>query len=85
MTLTIGNISPDTERLLKTEAARAGVDEAEYARRLIEQGLLQAAMSEPAADQATVDLLARWDIEDATTDPAELRGDSESGRNFEGR
>jgi hypothetical protein len=72
MTLTIGNLSPEAEELLKSEAARAGVDQAEYARRLIEQGLRRGTKPDALADQATLDLLARWDAEDETTDPAEL-------------
>ena len=68
MTLTI-NIPPETERRLKTEAARAGVEESEYARRLIEQALPQA---KPVGDQATLDLLAKWDAEDATEDSIEI-------------
>ena len=68
MTLTI-NIPPETERQLKMEAARAGIDETEYARRLIEQALPQ---PKPVADEATLDLLAQWDAEDATEDPAEI-------------
>ena len=68
MTLTI-TIPPETERRLKTEAARLGVDETEFATRLIEQGLPK---PRPVVDQATLDLLAKWDAEDATDDPAEI-------------
>lgn len=68
MTLTI-NIPPETERQLKMEAARAGVDESEYARRLIELALPQ---PKAVGDQATLDLVAQWDAEDATDDPAEI-------------
>jgi hypothetical protein len=60
---------PETERRLKSEAARLGVDEAEYAKRVIERSLPPTAV---AADQATLDLLARWDREDQTADPAEI-------------
>ena len=68
MTLTI-EITPDTDRRLKDLAARAGVDETEYARRLIERSLPQ---TESSIDRATLDLLAQWDKEDQTSDPAEI-------------
>jgi hypothetical protein len=68
MTLSI-NIAPDVERRLKEEAARQGIDAAEYAKRVVERSL-------PAVvgtrDQATLDLLAQWDREDQTDDPAEI-------------
>ena len=70
MTLTI-DISSETQSRLKNEAARLGIDEAEYARRLIEQSLPRA-KTPPAIDQATLDLFARWDVEDQTDDPAEI-------------
>ena len=38
MTLSI-NIPPEVERRLKEEAARQGIDEAEYARRVVERSL----------------------------------------------
>jgi hypothetical protein len=68
MTLTI-TIPQEIEQRLKTAAARLGIDEAECARRLIEQSLPAATQS---VDQATLDLLARWDAEDLSDDPAEL-------------
>jgi len=68
MTLKI-NFPPETENRLKTEAARLGVDEAEYARRVIEQSLPP---NSAPVDQATVDLLAEWAREDQTSDPAEI-------------
>lgn len=72
MTLTISDLPPEVERRLKSEAARLGVDEAEYVKRLIQQGL--PATDEPTrfVDRATLDLVAQWDAEDATDDPAEL-------------
>ena len=69
MTLTI-HIPPNTEKRLRTEAAREGINEAEFARRLIERGL---GPDESEVDQATLDLLARWDKEDETNDPEEIR------------
>ncbi len=57
MTLTI-NIPQEIEQRLKTAATRLGLDEAEYATRLIEQSLPPVSQS---VDQATLDLLASWD------------------------
>jgi len=68
MTLMI-DIPAEMERRLKSEAARLGIDESEYAQRLIERGLPPIT---PSVDQATLDLIAKWDAEDATADPAEL-------------
>jgi hypothetical protein len=68
MTLTI-NIPQEIEQRLKTAAMRLGLDEAEYATRLIEQSLPPVSQS---VDQATLDLLASWDAEDLSDDPAEL-------------
>src|ERR1700722_15079580 len=68
MTLKI-TFPPETENRLKTEAARLGVDEAEYSRRVIEQSLPP---NSAPVDQATVDLLAEWAREDQTSDPAEI-------------
>lgn len=62
-------LDPELERRLRDQASRQGVDAAEYARLLLEQHLPPA---ERAADQATLDLFARWDAEDATDDPAEI-------------
>ena len=64
MTLTLPS---EIEARLKEEASRQGLDPAEYASRLIEQGLPR-----PQPNQATLDLLARWDAEDATDDPEEI-------------
>ena len=62
-------LNPELEKRLTEEASRHGVDAVEYARRLIEQHLPR---SEPLPGQATLDLFARWDEEDATEDPAEI-------------
>ena len=40
MTLTISDLSPEVERRLKSEAARLGVREADYVKRLIERDML---------------------------------------------
>ena len=65
----IVSISPDLEQKLRLEAAHKGPDVADYARDLLEQHF--SAPREP--DRATLDLLAKWDAEDATDDPAELQ------------
>ncbi len=57
----------EIEHRLKWEATRQGMDAADYARKLLE-----AALSMPAVDQATIDLLDQWDREEATDDPQEL-------------
>jgi hypothetical protein len=61
------DIPTDLEARLRDEAARAGTTPEQYIRRLIERHL-------PAAGAArqTLDLLATWEAEDATDDPAEL-------------
>lgn len=66
MTLTL-TISADVESRLRDEAAKAGLDPADYARRLIEQHLPQ---GNGARD--TVNLLDQWEAEDFTDDPEEL-------------
>lgn len=60
-------LPPETESRLKGEALRHGVDATEYARKLIEEGLAKV-----PADQATLDLLDKWDREQATDDPKEI-------------
>jgi len=40
MTLTISDLSPEVERRLKSEAARLGMREADYVKRLIERDML---------------------------------------------
>lgn len=57
----------EIESRLRGEAERQGIDAAEYAARLIDN-----ALPKRVRDQATLDLLARWDEEDATDDPAEI-------------
>jgi hypothetical protein len=56
---------------LEQEARRRGLQPPEYARQLVEQGLRTAAAA-TGPDRATLDLLAEWEREDATNDPAEL-------------
>ena len=68
MTL-LRNIDGQAEQRLKIAATRLGLDEAEYAMRLIEQNLPPVSRS---VDQATLNLLASWDAGDVSDDPAEL-------------
>ena len=68
MTLNI-NIPPEVESRLRNEAARLGMDEAEYAKQLIEKNL---PLSTVGMDQATLELLDRWTKEDQTADPDEM-------------
>jgi hypothetical protein len=56
MTLSI-NISPELESQLKAAAFQRGLNEADYARQLIEKDLTSAA---PSGDRAMLDLLAKW-------------------------
>jgi hypothetical protein len=65
------NIPPDAESRLKSEAERQGLEVAEYVARLVVEHLPTPAAG-PVRDQATLDLLAQWDREDATDDPEEI-------------
>ncbi len=69
MTLSI-HISPELESRLKIAADERGIDEAEYARQLIERNLTPSA---PYRDQATLDLLAKWKAEGDAISPAEVK------------
>jgi hypothetical protein len=69
MTLMI-DLTEQLEARLREEALRRGVQTAEYAKLLIEQGLTPRAG--PSQNQSTLDLLDRWEQEDQTDDPAEL-------------
>lgn len=60
-------IPPNLERRLNEQASRVGLRPDEYATSLIERGLAEA-----VPDQTTLDLLASWEAEDETDDPAEL-------------
>ena len=69
MNLTI-DLNAEAESRLKTAATRLGVKPEVYAKQIIEEHL--PAIEEGRSDQPTLDLLARWDAEDATTDPDEI-------------
>ncbi len=64
------DLDNDAESRLKTAALRRGVRPEVYARQIIEQHL--PSNEEIKIDLATLDLLARWDAEDVTTDPEEI-------------
>ena len=77
MTITL---PPELETRLRDEARRRGMDAGEYARRLIEQHL---GRHTPApADGATIDLIERWEADNATDDPAELARRRHEGEEF---
>jgi len=69
MTLTI-SLSQESEERLRRKAAELGQPLDVYAARVLEE----AAKTPSAAsnDQGTIDLLQSWNVQDATTDPAEL-------------
>jgi predicted DNA-binding protein len=69
MNLTI-DLNAEAETRLKTAATRRGVKPEVYAKQIIEEHL--PATEDAGNDQATLDLLARWDAEDATTDSDEI-------------
>jgi hypothetical protein len=60
-------LPPETEKRLKGEASRRGLDTAECAKKLIEE-----ALARPVVDQATIDLIEQWEQTDATNDPVEI-------------
>lgn len=71
MTLTI-DLSSDVEDRLRQEAERRGLAPQAYARQLIEAGLPSDLDAQRDANRATLELLRRWEIEQATDNPAEL-------------
>lgn len=73
MSLTI-DIEPELQERLSREARRLGMQEADFAKRLIAQHLADLHDEQPTRpDTATLALFAKWDEEDATSDPAELQ------------
>lgn len=77
MTVTI-DLPPDEERRLAHRAAAQGQDVAAYVRAVLMQDLAAA----PSPNQATLKLLAQWDKEDATDDPAELERRRQEGEDL---
>ena len=57
----------EIENRLTGEASRRGVAPADYARKLIEEGL-----AKRNVDQVSIDLLDKWERENATDDPEEI-------------
>ena len=75
--MTTITLPPNTEAKLRREAERRGIDAVDFARELIERGL-----PADAPDKATLDLLAKWDREQATDDAAEIGRRRENIRAF---
>jgi hypothetical protein len=71
MTLML-NLSEELESRLKSEAERRGLAAPEFAMQLIKAGLHVDAEIQKKLNQPTLDLLAKWQAEDATEDPIEL-------------
>jgi hypothetical protein len=71
MTLTI-DLNTELEDRLKREAERRGLEPMAVARQLIEAGLTVDPQAQRSANQATLELLRQWNLEQATDDPAEL-------------
>ncbi|MGD0769999.1 MAG: hypothetical protein ABSB42_17580 [Tepidisphaeraceae bacterium] len=69
MTLII-DLNAEAESRLKTAATRQGIKPEAYAKQIIEEHL--PASDDGGTSQATLELLARWDAEDATTDAEEI-------------
>jgi len=63
------HIPSSLEQRLKTVAAQCGLNESEYAARLIVHHLPAGGATE---DRATLELLSAWDDEDETHDPQEI-------------
>lgn len=61
------SLPPEVETRLKGEALSRGLDAAAYAGKLIED-----ALAKPPIDQASIDLLDKWDREQAADDPEEI-------------
>jgi len=68
-------LDPEVEARLQQEAAQQGVEPAEFARRLIEHGLLPVPLTEK--QRAAMELLRSWSQEDATDDPEAIRAAEE--------
>jgi len=72
MTVAI-SLSPEAERRLTSQAERQGIDLPTLASRVLEAeaGRL-AGSNQSKRNQATLDLLAQWEREEQTSDPAEI-------------
>src|SRR4051794_17481426 len=65
-------LRPELETRLTEEARRQGVAPNDFAVKLIEQGLPNAAAHGAVPNQAAIDVLRQWEEENATDDPAEI-------------
>ena len=68
-------LTPETESRLKAEASRRGVAIAEYVGKLIEDALPVPVAQSPTqkeAAQRTIELLRKWERDNATDDPEEI-------------
>ena len=63
------------EERLKRAAKSAGAEPQAIARRVLEENL-------PGSNEATLALLAEWELQNATTDPAEVKRRTEEGEQF---
>ena len=79
MTFSI-DLNGDAESRLKTAATRRGVKPEVYAKQIIEENL--GANEAVGTDGATLELLTRWDAEDASTDPDEVAARSKEVDEF---
>src|SRR5438477_7441081 len=70
MTLAI-SLSPSAEERLAKKAKAEGIDLPTLAANVLEAEAARLT-EEPNPNQSTIDLLKRWDAEDATDDPQEL-------------
>jgi predicted DNA-binding protein len=61
------NLAPETESRLQAEASRHLKAPADYARKLIEDGLAQSQTVKPA-----LDALSKWEAMNETSDPEEI-------------
>jgi hypothetical protein len=78
MTLMIA-LKPETEKRLREEASRVGVEPGEFARRLLEEHLPQ---ERPMPDVESIRLLEEFERENATDDPKEIARRQEEGEEF---
>jgi hypothetical protein len=71
MTLML-KLTDELENRLRSEAERRGLEASELARQLVEAGLQVDVELQKKLNQSTLDLLSKWNSEDATAGPEEL-------------
>ena len=79
MTLII-SLSDEVEQRLKREALLRGIAPAEYAQQLLEQHLPAAGGGQP--DTASLEILEKWEAENAARTPEELAAHEREGEEF---